>query len=246
MKKIIWILSLLNVCAIYGEAISVDTLESFQLTPIQSKYIRDVEIVRVKDKKQPSVLNFATVPSNYTPIENVRFENAKDLSKVVEMILNYKTLHPEKVQWAVFDVDETLIDRNKSSQPIHPETNNLFKKLNDGGVPIILLTMSSDLRPKFKRAGLAFDGVITEGLLSRDSDGMFVPKGETLKRYIQSLPRKKRPEHVFFADDQLFSDPGVERYLGKIPVYIQSVEESMKESGIPFTTFHFQKKLSSS
>lgn len=245
MKNLFYIFNIFNIFAIYGEAISLEDVDSYNInfSEINLKPKAPIDASeKVQVKVFKPIVDFATVQSNYTPIENVRFENAADLPKIVNMILHTKSLYSDKVIWAVFDVDETLIDRDKDGRPMDRNTNAIFKKLNDAGVPIVLLTMSSDPRPKFKRAGLKFEGVITEALLSRDGSGGFVPKGKTLQRYIASLPKKQRPDHVFFADDQLFSDQWVESYLGKIPVYIQSVEESMKESGIPFTTFHFQRK----
>jgi hypothetical protein len=70
--------------------------------------------------------------------------------------------------------------------------------------------MSSDPKPKFINANLTYDGVIEKGLLSKNEEGQYIPKGKRLREYIEVLPLNKRPSHIFFTDDQLFSDPYLE------------------------------------
>jgi predicted HAD superfamily phosphohydrolase YqeG len=202
--------------------------------------VTDLTAISV-DVEKTSEVDMTIDPEYSGSIVNTRFTHVSDLEKVTNMILSFKKENPHSTPWAVFDVDETLIDRTHPEKPIHPKTDELLKRLNDEKVPIFLLTMSSPPKPKFLRANLTYEGVIQEGLLSRDRYGVFIPKGKRLQKYINTLPSDRRPSHVFFADDQLFTDPGVESVLGKIAVYIESVESTMREMRIPFTTFHFQK-----
>ncbi len=231
----------------FARAISVDSIDEMQISMRESTHFDMVlplpafEAVN-KVRKIGYVVDLQDTPSYQGDIENTRFTSVASLEYAVETILDYKKKTPQALPWAVFDVDETLIDRKGGGRkPIHSKINALLQKLVDINIPVILLTMSSNPKPKFERAGLKYDGVITESLLSRDLNGQFIPKGQRLSAFIKETPHLKRPSHMFFMDDRLHSDSYVISKIGDIPVYIESVKNSMRKEGIPFTTFHFNR-----
>jgi hypothetical protein len=175
-------------------------------------------------------------------IVNTRFRKCLNLEFVVNQILAYAD-QPGAKPLAVFDVDETLIDR-KTKRPLHPRSNELLASLRRSGIPILLITMSErDIREKFREAGLNYDGIVDNCIYSvlRNAKRPFtpLPKGDSLRVYLRLTENAYKPTHVFFADDRLDSDSDLRKIAPGVPMYIKSVEAVMLEMGMPFTTFHF-------
>jgi hypothetical protein len=159
---------------------------------------------------------------NYTgDISGVRFTNAYSLEDTVEVMLRYRKAHPDKVLWAMFDMNDTLITYglNKASLTVHPNINGMFDLLRSHGISVHIVS-NRDVYKALDPLKILIDPLYVVNNTTKD----FGHKGNALLWHMNRHDQK--PDHIFFVDDKLHEP------------YLLSVEKTLKKEKIPFTTFH--------
>lgn len=217
-------------------ALRQNPLLSYPKQPSSAFFSNKGRVANVSGAMPAYTLDLEANPNYWGDLANTRITNVYSLEDIVETILRFKLNNPESTPWAVFDLDEMLTisanrklpsgDEEYGKIAIHPKTNELLRMLRDADIPVALLSMATGAVGKLTQAGVVIDGVFDPIIDNvRGNGGM---KGAVLKEYITSLaPDRPRPSHIFFSDDSLEGG------------FIESVENSMAELHMPFTTFHF-------
>lgn len=222
--------------------VQMDTLEVSASEGVRPSFLASPREVYVNDGRVPNtdagiaanyILDLEAHPNYWGDLANTRVTNVYSLEDIVEFILRFKRESPDSKPWAVFDVDEMLlmthtktIKADAHKYAIHPNTNELLKKLKENQIPIILLSTGTETRTKFLEAGIQFDGVVDTLMDKKTLNVSLMDKGDVLVKYIATLPDKDKPTHIFHSDDKDSNLQDIEVFLGAL-------------DGVDYTTFHF-------